>query len=103
MTNSRNHSRNKRPARLPTVLLSLALSAGCASVGQAEDITTLVITAKRPAVIDFTASIQDEMRAGTQIAVWQTQISVSTDLGVKLNQPSRAYRLAANGGTSKRG
>lgn len=88
---------------MPTVLLSLALSAGFASVGQAENITTIVVTAKKPAATDFSASIRDEMRARTQITVWQTRISVGADLDIKLNQPSRALRLAATGITSKRG
>jgi len=92
--NNRKNSCNRQPACLPTVLLSLALFAGSASVGYAEDMSSLVITAERPAHSSFTSSIRDEMRADTETAVWMTRISVITDLGMKLSQPSRTYRLA---------
>ena len=93
--NSRKDSRSARPARLPTALLSLAILAGSASVGHAEEIPTLIITADRPVHADFSSSIRDEMRDSTEVAVWMTRISVGTDLGVKLGRSNRSFRLAA--------
>ena len=93
--NNRKESCNRQPACLPTVLLLLALFAGSASVGHAQELSSLVITTERPIYTDFSASIRDEMHADTQTAVWMTRISVGTDLGIKLGRPSRKYRLAA--------
>lgn len=101
--NSRKDSRRTRPARLPTALLSLAIFAGSASVGQAEEIPTLVITAERPVHSDFKSSIRDEMHESTQVAIWMTRISVGTDLGVKLGRPNQSFRLAAADDMNKRG
>ena len=95
MMNNRKDSCNRQPVCLPTVLLSLALFAGSASVGYAEELSSLVITAERPAHSSFSSSIRDEMRADTETAVWMTRINVGTELGVKLSQPGRTYRLAA--------
>ena len=99
-----NSRKDKCPARLPTALLWLALIAGSASVGHTQEIQqpSLVITAERPIQSDFSSSIRDEMHESTQIAVWMTRISVDTDLNLKLSQPRRRYRMAAND-TNKRG
>lgn len=93
--NSSKESRNRRPARLLTALLSLAFFAGSATVGQAQELSSLVITAERPVHSDFSSSIRGEMRERTKIAVWMTRINVGTDLGVKLGRPGRKYRVAA--------
>ncbi len=100
--NSSKESRNRRPARLLTALLSLAFFAGAASVGHTEELPSLVITAERPVHTDFSASIRDEMRERTQITVWMTRIDVRTDLGLKLGRSARTYRVAATD-VSKRG
>ena len=96
--NCRKDSRNRRPARLPTALLWLALIAGTASVGHTQEIQqpSLVITAERPIHTDYSSSIRDEMRESTQIAVWMTRINVDTDLNLKLSHPGRRYQLATN-------
>ncbi len=93
--NNRKDRCETQPVRLPTVLLLLALFAGSASVGHAEELSSMIITAERPAHTSFSSSVQDEMRAETETAVWMTRINVGTDLGMKLSQPSRTYRLAA--------
>ncbi len=93
--NNRKESCNRQPVRLPTVLLLLAFFAGSASVGHAQELSSLTITAERPVHSSFTSSIRDEMRADTEIAVWMTRINVGTELGLKLSRPSRNYRLAA--------
>jgi len=96
--NSRKDSRYRLPARLPTALLWLALIVGTASVGHTQEIQqpSLVITTERPLYTDFSASIRDEMRERTQIAIWMTRINVGTDLNLKLSPPDRRYRMAAN-------
>jgi hypothetical protein len=100
--NSSKESRNRRPARLLTALLWLALFAGSASVGQAQELSSLVITAQRPVHTDFSLSVRDEMHETSQTAVWMTRINVRTDLGLKLGRPSRKYQAAITD-TNKRG
>ncbi len=100
--NSKIDSRDKRPACLLTALLWLAIFAGSASVGHAQELPSLVITAERPVYSDFSSSIRDEMRNRTQIAVWMTRFNARTDLGVKLGQHGKTYRVAAID-TNKRG
>ena len=94
MNNSKNRC-NRQPVCLPTVLLALALFAGSASVGHADELSSMVITAERPAHTSFSSSIRNEMRADTETAVWMTRINVGTDLGMKLSQPNRSFRVAA--------
>ncbi len=93
--NNTQESRNWRSACLSTALLSLALVAGTASVGHAQEIESLVVTAERPVHTDFAASIRDEMRSHTEAAVWMTRIDVGTDLGLKLGRPSERFHVAA--------
>ncbi len=94
--NSRIDNRKKRPALLPIALLSLAIFATSASVGYAEEQSSLTITAKRPEQTDFSASIREEMNKVTETAIWMTRIQVGTDLGMKLGQPGNRHRMAAN-------
>jgi len=100
--NNRKESRNRRSVRLSTALLSLAIFAGTASVGHTQELESLVITAERPVHTEFRASIQDEMRAHTQTAVWMTRIDVGTDLDLKLGRPSYRFQVAATD-VNKRG
>lgn len=100
--NSRKDNRNRRLAHLPTALLSLALFAGFASVGQAEEIPSLVITAERPIHTDFSSSIRNEMRERTEVSIWMTRIEVGTDLNLKLSRRSQAFRMAVSD-ANKRG
>jgi len=92
--NSSINSRNRRPARLLTALLALTFSVGIASVAQAQEVSSMVVTAKRPVHCDFSSTIRDEMRDDTKIAVWMTRIDVGTDLGIKLGRPNRKYQVA---------
>jgi hypothetical protein len=94
--NSRIKGRDRRPARLLTALLTLTLIVGTASVAQAQEISSMVITAKRPVHCDFNSMIRDEMHADTKITVWLTRIDVGTDLGIKLGRPNRKYQVATN-------
>lgn len=91
--NSRYIRRILWPARLLTALLPLAF-AGMAPVAQAEEIATLVVTAKRPVHSDFSSTVRDELRDETKIAVWMTRIDVGTELGLKLGRPGRKYQVA---------
>ncbi|MAF83551.1 MAG: hypothetical protein CL797_05550 [Chromatiales bacterium] len=80
-----------------TVLLSLVFIVGFASVGHAQELPSLVITAERPVYTDFSSSIRNEIRNQTEIAVWMTRINVRTNLGVKLGHSERSYQVAATG------
>lgn len=93
--NNRKDRCKRQPAVLPAVLLLLALVVGAASVGHAEDLSSLVITTERPAQTDFSSSVRDEIHERTQTAVWMTRINVGTELNLKLGRPSRKFRLTA--------
>jgi hypothetical protein len=84
----------KARIQLPTVLLGLVLYAGFAAVGYAQDISSMVVTVDRPAHEESVLTLRDEMRATARDAVWQTRISVATDLGAKLTTQPRSTRLA---------
>ena len=88
-------NRVRRFIQLPTTLLLLALVAGFASVGQAEDLSAMVITTPRPADCETESTFEDEMAAKAELAVWMTRVSVATDLGAKLHSQRRAFRIAA--------
>ena len=100
-------NRIARIFRLPTLLLLLAVSAGFASVGQAQEIPTIVITAERPEKCESLLTMRSEAR-GTEIrtdaarAIWKTRVSVATDLSAKLNDKQRPFRIAGKY-TDKRG
>lgn len=80
--------------RLPTALLTLALFAGFASVGQAQDMPELVVTAAKTELCDTAATLRDDMQAKAQLAVWQTRVSVASDLGLRLTADDRPLSLA---------
>ncbi|MDH3978723.1 MAG: hypothetical protein OEU86_09415 [Gammaproteobacteria bacterium] len=96
--NSRKNSRFGRPAFLPTALLMLAINAGFASVGHAQESSTMVITAERLSDVDYST----ELRADAENAVWKTRLSVATGLGAKLQSHRRNFRVAA-AASDKRG
>ena len=88
-----------RILQLPTVLLVLALNAGLASVGQAQEIPSMIITVARPSHCESDLSLHNkalgnQIRTDARLAVWKTRVSVATDLGVKLNNQSRPFRIA---------
>ena len=88
-----------RIVRLPIVLLVLAFGAGFASVGQAQDIPAIVVTAERPTRCAPLLSwqhreLRNAIRDGASHAVWKTRVSVATDLGVKLNSRQRPFTIA---------
>ena len=96
-------NRPGRVAQLPAVLLTLALSAGFAAVGNAQDTSSMIITAERPVHSENRAHLRDEMQAQARLAVWQTRVSVGTKLGAKLNSgQTRTFRVAGKY-TGKRG
>ena len=86
-----------RLAQLPAVLLALALGAGFASVGHAEDIpSSMVITAKRPTQCESALTLRNHIRDTARLAVWKTRVSVASDLGRKLNNREPEYRVAGD-------
>ena len=80
--------------RLPTALLTLALFAVFASVGQAQVMPELVVTAAKTELGDTAAALRDDMQAKAQLAVWQTRVSVASDLGLRLTGDDRPARVA---------
>ena len=94
---TRQDTRPARVAKLPAVLLTLALSASYAAVGNAAELSNMIITAERPVHCEDPATTRNEVQARARLAVWQTRVNVGTDLGVKLNsQQNRTLRLAGN-------
>jgi hypothetical protein len=95
--NTRLKNRLARISGLPIALL--ALSAGFASIGQAQDIPSMVITTERPSHCDSALAfgnkeIGEKIRATAASAVWQTRVDVAIDLGAKLNSRQPSFRVA---------
>ena len=95
-------TRLARFGRLPTALLVLVLAAGFASVGQAQDMPELVVTAEKTELGETAAALRDGIQAKAQLAVWQTRVSVAFDLGLRLTGEERPPRVAGKD-TGKRG
>jgi hypothetical protein len=83
-----------RFGRLPTAVLVLALAAGFGSVGQAQDMPELVVTAEHSELGETTAALRDGIQAQAEFAVWQTRMSVAFDLGLRLTGEDRPSRVA---------
>ena len=92
----KTETRNRvgRFIQLPNALLLLALGAGFASVGQAEDVPSMIITAPKPADCATNSKFENEIVAQARLAVWGTRLSVATDLGAKLHSQPRVFRIA---------
>jgi hypothetical protein len=93
--------RTARILQLPTALLMLAVITSIASVGRADEISSMVITAPRPTHCVSLEARRDEllgneMRMEARLAVLKTRLRVATDLDVKLGNPRPARRLAGN-------
>lgn len=95
--------RAKRRSSLPTVLLMLASGAGFAPVGQADDIPHTTVTAQAsPSCGELTVE-QEAMHAEATRAVWDTRISVATDLYERLSRQHRRSFRVAGSDAGKRG
>jgi hypothetical protein len=97
-----------RNFQLPAVLLALAMNVGFASVGQAQEIPSMIITAERPSRCESLQKLESEaltrrIRTDAHFAVWKTRVSVATELGVKLNNQQRPFRIARRPVNDKRG
>lgn len=93
MKTERNY-RGYRGAQLPTVMLTLALAVGFASVGQAQDVAEIVVTAEKPEHNVTAALIREEMQSEARLAAWKTRMDVATDLGKRLSMENRPERVA---------
>ena len=93
MKTERNY-RVLRGAQLPTVMLTLALIAGFASVGQAQDVAEIVVTAEKPRHDETAASIRDERQSAARLVAQKTRIDVVSDLGERLSKENRPARVA---------
>ena len=82
-----------RGAQLPTVMLTLALAVGFASVGQAQDVAEIVVTADQPRHEMRAALIREEMQSEARLAAWKTRIEVASDLGKRLSTENRPERI----------
>ncbi|HHQ14044.1 MAG TPA: hypothetical protein ENK16_03355 [Chromatiales bacterium] len=92
---TRDRTRDTRFGVLPTAVLTLALGAGFAPVGQAETITqTMTVTAPAAECVKA-EDLRQAMQATARDAVWRTRIRVATDLSVRLNSQHRPFRLAS--------
>ena len=92
MKTERNY-REMRGAQLPTVMLTLALVVGFASVGLAQDVAEIVVTAERPTLELNAALIREEMQSEARLAAWKTRIDVATNLGKRLSTEHRPERI----------
>jgi hypothetical protein len=97
-----------RISQLPAVLLALAINVGFASVGQAQEIPSMIITAERPSNCESLQTLESEaltrqIQTDALLAVWKTRVSVATELGVKLNDQQRPFRIARRKVNDKRG
>lgn len=88
--------------RLPTALLTLAMFAGFASVGQAQDMPELVVTAQRLEAPELASELRHDLRSGATDAVWETRVTVAAALGIRLTGEDRPVRIAGSG-AGKRG
>lgn len=94
MTNL-NINRNTRFGLLPTVVLMLAMTAGFASVGRADESAQPGKAAGTPAAAKETSVLRETFRAEALDAAWMTHINVSIDLDARLNRQHSPYRLAS--------
>ena len=83
-----------RGAQLPTVMLLLASLAGFASVGQAQDVAEIVVTADKPEHDAKVALIREEMQSDARLAASQTRMEVMAELGRRLSKENRPPRVA---------
>lgn len=90
--------RAQRNRSLPTVLLTLALAAGFASVGHADEIPQVTTVAKAPLAAP---KLGNEMQATADTAVAATLDAVAAELDARL-KGERRVRIAARG-NAKRG
>lgn len=94
MNTERNY-RGTRGAQLPIVMLALALAAGFASVGQAQNVAEIFVTAERPEHDVTAALIREEMQSEARLAAWKTRMDVASDLDKRLSMENRPERIAA--------
>ncbi len=87
--------------RLPTALLTLAMFAGFASVGQAQEMPELVVTAQKLGAPELTCELRDDLRSGATDAVWDTRVAVAAALGIRLTGEDRPVRIADRGAGSR--
>lgn len=94
--NTERRNRAWRGARLPTVLLTLALAAGFASVGHAQDVAEIVITAQKPDRDAHATLIREEMQSDARLAARETRIEVASELSQRLNRANRRARITVS-------
>ena len=92
-----------RGAQLPTALLTLALAVGFASVGQAGEVTEMVVTAQKPRHEATSALIRNKVQSDAQSAARETRIDVANDLGLRLSKEFGPARVAQAAEKDNRG
>jgi len=93
--------RARRGAQLPTVTLLLALLVSFASVGQAQDVAEIVVTADKPEHDENAALIREEMQSDARLAVSKTRMDVAAELGQRLSKENRPPRVAVGKAVNK--
>ena len=92
---NRRNTLSRRTGGLPTAALMLALGAGVPSLGQAEPMPQLVVTAQKAPHGTAVETLRNTMQVEAQEAVSATRISVATELGLRLTGQHRAFRVAS--------
>ena len=90
-----------RGAQLPTVMLMLALLVGFASVGQAQEVAEIVVTAEKRAHDVTAALIREEMQSDAQLAASKMRKDIAAELSRRLSKENRPPRLVI-GSTAKK-
>ncbi len=90
-----NTQRGARFGLLPTVVLTLALSASFASVGRTDEATQVQSNAGLRANQSQLEELRESFQATAQEAASQTKIKVATSLSLRLDRQHRPYRLAS--------
>lgn len=85
--------RARRGAQLPTVMLLLASLVGFASVGQAQDVAEIVVTAEKRAHDVTAALIREEMQSDAQLAASKMRRDIAAELSRRLSKENRPPRL----------
>ena len=88
-------NRKARFQSLPTALLWLALGAGFATVGQAEESLQNLTVTEKAVPVSNAGDLRQEIQTSAQDAAWRTRVSAASKLGVRLKGQHRSYRLAS--------
>lgn len=90
-----------RGAQLPTVMLLLAFLVSFASVGQAQDVAEIVVTAEKRAHDVTAALIREEMKSDAQLAASKMRKDIAAELSRRLSKENSPPRLVIGSAVKK--